>query len=281
MNLVIWAAHRFDSAHILPLSTCYTYKICKKKCFILLSFFAKLQTFGQLQRIAAATAAATVVAVMTTMVGGGSGICSEALIASLIAFIIPMDVLCIEYNFVAAAITKNGGQERKKTIGTSRWHNIRWAYSLFRGSFLLSRFSHCAPQSNIHKSGIQDAGRANRNRHTESSWHFNYISFYRFRMRCAFRLNTKHIHTLKRAKLSNKTTALLSTVIEWNGMERWDLLAGTLWFKSDHEVHICELWMEIRGNEERGRRVGKFFGKPLIFTCSNLCGEWTQPKSMH
>lgn len=195
-----------------------------KKCFILLSFFAKLQTFGQLQRIAAATAAATVVTVMTTMVGGG-GICGKALIASLIAFIIPIDVLCIEYNFVAAAITRNGGQERKNNRNESVTQYSLSILTLSRFVSFIQIFSLCSHSQTFHKSGMQHAGRANRNRHTESSWHFNYISFYRFRMRCAFRLNTKHTHTHTCTLWKERHFQIKQPFYylpSWNGME-WNV----------------------------------------------------------
>lgn len=130
-----------------------------------------------------------------------------------------------------------------------------------------------------------NTGHANRNRHTESSWHFNYNSFYyRARVRCAFRMNTKQTHAdthtrslehVGKGKLWNKTF-LLSTAMKWNGMLRF--VDGTLWFKSDHEVCIPESGMD---RERRGNGAGKFFSKPLISTCSNLCGEWTCSKSMH
>lgn len=125
-----------------------------------------------------------------------------------------------------------------------------------------------------------NTGHANRNRHTESSWHFNYNSFYyRFRMRCAFCMNAKQTYTpapldaLEKGKLWNKTLPFYTTM-EWSGM--WRFVDGTLWFKSDHKVRILEFGME---KWENG--AVKFFGTPLISTCSNLCDEWTCSKSMH
>lgn len=115
------------------------------------------------------------------------------------------------------------------------WITMVTQYSL--NIFTLSRALFILPDSHCALKGIPqkwNAGHANRNRHTKSSWHFNYISFHFIVFVCdALFIWTRNTHTHKHTCTHWKRG---NFQIKPCGALRF--LGGELWFKSDDKVHI-------------------------------------------
>lgn len=94
---VNWAAHRFDSAPILPLSTLHT-KYAKVDGSFFSARFISYRFSKNFTHLATDYNELLPLAVVLVVKG-------DAMIASLIAFIISMDFLCMEHGFLATTIT--------------------------------------------------------------------------------------------------------------------------------------------------------------------------------